>query len=546
LWLLGLALVCSLALSVHAQVTGPAAAIEGILQDGHGVPIAGASLSLTREQDTREKDSSNQIVATQTVIVDTQGYFRFPTLSAGTYSIRATIAGYDEASFPSLTVGAGEARHTTLTLNMRTLKKAFKPGTKSTSMPEFSDEPNFTVAGVTDTTNLGGHGSDVVVRNREGLAKATAALAESSPSSQPGESFVATEKSLRAAVEKDSASYDTNYRLGKLLVEEGKPREAIPYLERASKINSGAYDSEYELARAHCAAGDFQIAATEARALLPQHDTGEVHHLLAEVAEKRSDPLEAVREYQRAAELAPIEQNYFDWGSELLLHQAAEPAVEVFSKGRKLFPGSVRMLSGLGAAWYAHGSYDRAVETLCQASDLDPTAAAPYIFLGRIQNAEPTANAEIAARLARFAQLQPANLWANYYYAVSLWKQRKSSNDNQNLPKIEALLQSAIRVDPNFAAAHLQLGILYSEQKSFPAAIAAYQKAVDTAPDLPDAHYRLAQLYRQAGEKSKAQQELQLYQQTSKKAAGEVERERHDVRQFVYTLRGQPPAPRPQ
>jgi tetratricopeptide (TPR) repeat protein len=272
----------------------------------------------------------------------------------------------------------------------------------------------------------------------------------------------------------------------------------------------------------------------------------EVHHLLAEVAEKRNDPLEALRQYRRAAELAPTEQNYFDWGSELLLHQAAEPAVEVFSKGRKLFPGSVRMLSALGAAWYAHGSYDQAVETLCQASDLDPAATAPYIFLGRIQNVEPTANAEIVARLARFAQLQPANLWANYYYAISLWKQRKSSDDNQNLPKIEALLKTAIRVDSNFSAAHLQLGILYSERKNFPAAIAAYQKASASNPDSPDAHYRLAQLYRQAGEKSQAQQELQLYQHTSKKAAEQVERERHDVRQFVYTLRGQTPASRPQ
>jgi Tfp pilus assembly protein PilF len=158
---------------------------------------------------------------------------------------------------------------------------------------------------------------------------------------------------------------------------------------------------------------------------------------------------------------------------------------------------------------------------------------------------EPAANAEIVARLARFAQLQPANSWANYYYAISLWKQRKSPDDNQNLPKIEALLQTAIRIDPNFAAAHLQLGMLYSEQKNLPDASAAYRKAVESAPDLPDAHYRLAQLYRQAGEKSKAQRELQLYQQTSKKAAEEVERERHEVRQFVYTLRDQTPASRP-
>jgi len=45
----------------------------------------------------------------------------------------------------------------------------------------FFDEPHFTVAGVTDTTSLGGHGSDVIVRNREALASATASLKKERP-----------------------------------------------------------------------------------------------------------------------------------------------------------------------------------------------------------------------------------------------------------------------------------------------------------------------------------------------------------------------------
>src|SRR2546430_13519862 len=48
----------------------------------------------------------------------------------------------------------------------------------------------------------------------------------------------------------------------------------------------------------------------------------------------RSDPLEAVRQYQRAAELDASEPYLFDWGAELLLHHAPEPAIEVFSKGK--------------------------------------------------------------------------------------------------------------------------------------------------------------------------------------------------------------------
>jgi hypothetical protein len=53
---------------------------------------------------------------------------------------------------------------------------------------------------------------------------------------------------------------------------------------------------------------------------------------------KLGNPLEAVREYQRAAELDASEQYLFDWGTELLTHRALEPAAEVFTKGNRLFP----------------------------------------------------------------------------------------------------------------------------------------------------------------------------------------------------------------
>src|SRR5438094_9271159 len=46
-------------------------------------------------------------------------------------------------------------------------------GKPDAGSPEFYDEPKFTVAGVTDTTNLGGHGSAVVQRNAEALARDT-------------------------------------------------------------------------------------------------------------------------------------------------------------------------------------------------------------------------------------------------------------------------------------------------------------------------------------------------------------------------------------
>jgi tetratricopeptide (TPR) repeat protein len=85
--------------------------------------------------------------------------------------------------------------------------------------------------------------------------------------------------------------------------------------------------------------------------------------------EKLGNALEAVREYQRAAELNPSESNLFDWGAELLTHRAADPAIEVFTRGNRLFPRSARMLLGLAVACYARGSYDQAARHFFEAAD---------------------------------------------------------------------------------------------------------------------------------------------------------------------------------
>ena len=274
--------------------------------------------------------------------------------------------------------------------------------------------------------------------------------------------------------------------------------------------------------------------------IVREPDNAALHHSLGDLEEKLGSSLEAVREYQRAAELDPAEAYVFDWGSELLLHHAPEPALEVFSKGNRLYPHSVRMLVGLGASWFARGDLDKAVARICEATDLSPDDAVPYLFLGKMQNAETVPQAELVEKLHRFVTLQPESAEANYYYAVGLWKWRPNPQDAAGMAQVEALLNKAIHLDPKFGAAYLQLGILDSERRDFPAAIANYRQAIQAAPRMEEVHYRLAQAYRQVGEADKAKVELQIYDQMAKESAQQVERERHEIRQFVYTLRDQP------
>jgi tetratricopeptide (TPR) repeat protein len=243
-----------------------------------------------------------------------------------------------------------------------------------------------------------------------------------------------------------------------------------------------------------------------------------------------ANPLEAVRQYQEAAELDPSEANLFNWGTELLTHRAADQAIEVFSKGHRLFPRSTRTLLGLAVALYSRGSYDQAAPRFFEAADLNPSDPAPYLFLGKISNGPITHSDGYAQRLERFARLHPENAWANYYHATTL---------SRTSPQARALLEKAVRLDPKLSDAFLLLGIVYADEGNLTKAISAYKSAIDTTPPLEEAHYRLAQAYRKTGEAAKAQKEIELYQQLSQQSAQKLENERAKIQQFVFELKRQ-------
>jgi len=238
--------------------------------------------------------------------------------------------------------------------------------------------------------------------------------------------------------------------------------------------------------------------------------------------------LEAARELQRAAEADPSEANLFNWGAEILTHRAADQAVEVFSKGHRLFPRSTRTLLGLAVALYSRGSYDPAAQAFFDAADLDPADPAPYLFLGKVSSAAITGAPGYATRMERFAKLHPENAWANYYYAATLAR---------TTPRKRELLEKAVRLDPMLADAFVMLGTLYADEENLPKAVDAFRSAIQANPQLEEAHYRLAMAYRKTGEANKARQELELYQQLQKQAAEAQERERSEIQQFVFGLK---------
>lgn len=519
---------------VSAQNSEPSAAMRGVIRDSQGKPLAGVTVRLQTKEGLGE----------QATVTDSQGIYAFTALGGGVYTIAAEMNGFEKAIVRSIFLESKESK--TIDLSLVTAKVSTEQPL-SIAAPRFFDQPQFTVSGVTDTTSLGGHGSDTIVRTRNALAREALSLTSGMNSSSAS---LAAINSLRQNVESEPRNAEANCRLGQALIASGQPNEAIPYLERATELEPADYEASYGLALANERAGNYDRALALAQPLLAHNDDSRLHHLLGNIDEKLGNPLEAVRQYQRAAELDPSETYLFDWGSELLLHHAPEPALEVFGNGHRRFPRSVRMLIGLGAAWFARDAYDQAVERVCEASDLSPNDEAPYLFLGEMQIAQPAQSEESLEKLHRFVTLKPDNAAANYYYAVGLLKRRSAAREAASITEIQSMLEKVIRLDPHFSAAYLQLGILHSEQGHLAQAILEYQQAIEFASPqstslLAEAHYRLAQAYREIGETAKSKAELELYHQLTVQATQNAERERRETQQFVYTLRDQPPNQKP-
>jgi len=337
------------------------------------------------------------------------------------------------------------------------------------------------------------------------------------------------------AVELEPNNYETNHNLGEIYVRRGMVGEAVPYLQKAQKINAASYSNGFDLTLAYMVSGKLSDARNSAKALLSVKETGEAHNLLAQIEEKDGNYLAAANEFQAAAKLEPSEGNLFDWGGELLVHRTLDPAVQVFEEATRRFPKSPRLAVGLGMAYYARGNYDDAVKAFLKGADLDPTDARCYKFLSRAYDSSPSQANEVIERFRRYAELQPENGRALYYYAMSLWKGKRAQDSSLDLGQIGSLLQRAIAADPKLPEAHLQLGNLTADQGKFAEAIPEYQRALELDNDLADAHYRLAQAYVRTGQKDKAQAQFATYQTLREQHLADLDKQRADIRQFVYS-----------
>ncbi len=349
-----------------------------------------------------------------------------------------------------------------------------------------------------------------------------------------GKTALAGEQFIKA-LQLDPKNFDANRNLGQFYIQTGRIEQAQPLLEQAQKIKPDSYDNGYDLAMADLMLGRLPEARQTVQHILAIRDTGELHNLLGQIDEKDGRYLAAANDFETAAHLDPTEDNLFDWGSEMLLHRTYEPAIAIFQQASNRFPKSPRLFIGLGLALYSRGKYDEAVQALLTAADLDPSDPRCYVFLSKAYDSSPKQADDVIQHFHRYAELRPTDAHAQYYYAMSLWKGKRAGDANVDLQTVQGLLQKSIVLDNNLPEAHVQLGDLYAGQHQYDKSIPEYVRALELNPNLSDAHYRLGTDYVHVGQKDQAQKEFAVYQKLRAEHQSEIDKERAEVQQFVYS-----------
>jgi tetratricopeptide (TPR) repeat protein len=524
--------------------------VFGGVRDPGGAALEGVKVALI--------DESGRLVATTTS--SSAGAYAFEAVESRKYELRAEHEGFRPAIPVIIDLSAQQKARVDLVLQpLLNPVAGHNTGTGAQGQTNktggYYQSSALKADEVVSAMDPAGYSSPADAATTTRLLEGAAALRQDSPARldiKPEEAAGASPQShglrvaeLETAVAKNLENASVIHDLGKLYLEDGKPEKAIPYLAEVYRLNPADRTNAFDLAVAYLRTGNLSAAQQQVQALLEGSDNAEFHGLLAEVEGKAGNFRLATQECQRAAQIEPSERNLFDRGTELLAQRNVAAGLEIFKCGLERYPKSPDMWIGRGIALYLRGDYDEAVRSLTHATDLNPTAYLPYVFLADASNASPKEFVAVAERLKRFAELYPRDARAVFYYTMSLWEGSRREGPQARQEEVEAQLKKCATLDPKFPDAHLQLGILYASQDKYPEAIEQYRQTIALDPESAAAHYKLGQALARTGHHEQAEQEFKLYEHLHQQP-GAARPKDQGKEQHLLNLVKQAPNPAPE
>jgi len=322
--------------------------------------------------------------------------------------------------------------------------------------------------------------------------------------------FERSEQIYREILEGNPRNPDALHGLGTLLVQQGKPAEAVRFLEQA--VETGTVPGQFyvNLAVALEQSGKVSKALKVLKRGVSQNrDNAFLHQTLGVFLYNRSREREALRSLQRAAKLDPELPRLDLMLGDILLKDGREiEAIEYYQRHLAGVSGetylSVRTAYLLGK----HGRHQEVLDILmphCEAGSENPdtynNVGAALISLGRLNEAE--------FYILRAQELDPsrwefnANLAGLHLAndrldeAVGLFEALKAQEPDSphratdlataymrrgRMEDAKKEIEAVTEAHPDFDGAWLILGLIHTATVQFGPAIEAYRKAIEANP----------------------------------------------------------------
>jgi tetratricopeptide (TPR) repeat protein len=503
----------------------PLGTISGVTRDKAGQTLSRVHLTL-KSVDTPLK--------TWQSISGSSGEFTFTSLFLGEYTISAQLAGYE--SVPASTIRL-VADNTTAHVDLILVK----PGGEYLTSGGAADvaPPRFEAAGVRGLIDSGGYSASAQGAANSGLIKGMADIRRGGNAGADAEKEwpCHLEASLLASVKTDPVNPAAKRSLGEFYLAHNQPAKAIPYLQAAQTGDTTDYALSRDLALAWIRNDQFELARQLLLELAADHNDSEIHTLLAQADEGAGLFKQASAEYEIAAAKDLTENNLFAVGYELILAGLPSQATDAFQSGLRKYPASIKLLIGAGTVEFVSGKTADGVDYFLRATDLAPADPRPYLFLENALSIQLEQIDRVRASFKRYWEMVPDNPDASYGYALVLWQARGPEATSTDLNRIKDLLKRTIQLNPDFAKAHFQLAMLYSESGDNQSATQEYQTALHIAPNMNEAHYRLAMAYRRAGQGERAEQEMRLFQEARAQGSAENGKPVVNIEELISVLR---------
>jgi tetratricopeptide (TPR) repeat protein len=316
-------------------------------------------------------------------------------------------------------------------------------------------------------------------------------------------------KLAHALSAQDTSNVQRHFTLGVLLAEEKQYQAAQLELERADALKPGTFEILFNLGQAYLRAKEYGKAELVLnRALKLNPDSADAMYLLAQAFNDEDRPVDALDLLARAHKLAPENTDIIFLLARVSMGQNFyEDAIPLLESGLKISPQRADLRAALGESYFMSGKADKAIDEFKKLIEVEPSARSytfmglSYRHLGRFDEARKYFEEGL--------KLEPTNAACLFNLGFIEERQGSAAAADQHF-------QQALRSNPDFSDALLELANLRSKDKKYAEAAELLRRYVKVAREPSSGYYKLAMVERSLHQMDAAERDLKVFQTLSK------------------------------